>query len=69
MKVVPFQPQEPTSNNHNNVQDETLVCNRGLPFLFAQMKLKDKLAFTYRAITRSKDLQVPNRIVINPLFS
>ena len=64
---MPFQPQEPTSNNHNSMQEETLVETRAY-HLYAHVKLKGELAFTYRAGTGSKDLQVPNRIVINPLF-
>ena len=64
---MPFQPQEPTSNNHNYMQEETFI-ETGDYHLYAHVKLKGELAFTYRAGTESKNLQIPKRIVVNPLL-
>ena len=64
---MPFQPQEPTSNNHNCMQEETLI-ETGAYQLYAHVKLKGELTFTYRDGIGSKNLQVPNRIVVNPLL-
>ena len=62
---MPFQPQEPNSNNQNYMQEETLIETRAYQ-LYDHVKMKGEIAFTYRARTGSKDLQVPKWIVIKP---